>query len=84
MRWLLATVIVLLCSAESRAQCYYDVRYTHCPPVVRPWESLPHYGRDIPRIPRLPAIGRQQYQSSQQMMNDTRLLEYWLKRSHSR
>lgn len=81
MRWLIATGIALLCSTEVRAQCFYDVRYTRCPPMVQPWETVPTYGRNIPRIPR---IGGRNQGSSQEMMNDARLLDYWIKRSRSR
>ena len=82
MKWLMATAIVLLGSAEARAQCFYDVNYTRCPPIVHPWETTPHYGRDIPRIPRIG--GRINQGSSQDMMNDAKLLDYWLKRSRNR
>jgi hypothetical protein len=72
MRWLLATAIVLVCSVDARAQCYWDVRYNTCP---RPPSVTGNYGT-------YPLDERRRV-TSQELMSDTKLLDYWIKRSRN-
>jgi hypothetical protein len=72
MKWLLAFAIVALCSVDARAQCYWDVRYNTCP-------TPPAIGGGLPA--HIPIINAPRSGVSQDMLSDTLLLDYWLKRN---